>query len=337
MKIFQKNNILIARFSSIGDVVLTTPIIRAIKEQIPNVNVSYLTTKSVAPILQNNPFIDNLFVFEKSDDKNTLKNLRKIIKQANNNQKYDIVVDLQNNIRSKYLLRGIYKYKLKLKKNRLFKLALVYLKIKLKQPKHVVERYFDTLKNIGVINNNYKTEIFLNRTELSLKDNVIGIAHGSNHFTKQWPPDYFAKLMEYIHTTHKVKFYLFGSMSERLNSSKITNIYNRNVEDFTGKLTLSETIQKISECKYFISNDTGLMHIASALNIPVVAIFGSTVPELGFTPYGIEHKIAQVSLGCRPCSHIGRRKCPRSHFNCMKQVLPEYVYALFEQLTKIEG
>jgi len=335
MKLFEKNNILIARFSSIGDVVLTTPILRAIKEQLPDTKITYLTTKPMACLLESNPFIDKLFVFEKSDQKDKINFLKKKILLANNSQKYSIAIDLQNNLRSKSLLSGLYKKKISYNKYRLYKLSLVYLKSLIRSPKHVVDRYFETLAELNVVNKNYNTEIFLQNSDTPQQKNdklIFGIAHGAQHFTKQWLPENFAELMKLISSHYGAKFYLFGNKNEVDNSNLITNLYNLNVENFTGKLPLPNTIQKINECHYFISNDTGLMHIASALQKPIVAIFGSTVPELGFTPYGVQYKISQITLNCRPCSHIGRSNCPQKHFNCMRKITPTQVFFDLQEL-----
>lgn len=333
MKLFQKNNILIARFSSIGDVVLTTPILRALKEQIPNSKIAFLTTKPVACLIEDNPFIDKLFLFDKKDSKQEIRSLKKEILEYNSNQKFDLVIDLQNNLRSKFLLCGLYKRKLKFNKNRLYKLALVYLKNIIKEPRHIVDRYFDTLKPLNIVNKNYKPEIFIKTEQHNIKNElIIGVAHGANHFTKQWIAEYFAELINSIHNKFNTKFYLFGNSQEAENATKIVNLANANIVDYTGKLTLKDTITKINECDYFISNDTGLMHIATALGKPVVAIFGSTVPELGFSPYSIPHRISQIQLHCRPCTHIGRSHCPRGHFDCMRKLYPSIVLAHFDEL-----
>jgi|YNPMSStandDraft_1061717.scaffolds.fasta_scaffold00017_30 heptosyltransferase-2 len=333
MKIFQKNNILIARFSSIGDVVLTTPILRALKEQLPNSQITYLSSMPMASILENNPFIDKIFLFNKNDSKKEIQSLKNQILEFNSNQPYDLVVDLQNNLRSKLMLSGLFKKKLKFNKNRLYKLALVHFKYFTKEPQHVVERYFDTLKPLKIVNKNYKPEIFIN-TELQSNKNeiIIGIAHGANHLTKQWLPEYYATLINLLSDKYNAIFYLFGNSREAENATKIFDLAKAKIIDYTGKLSLKETICKISQCDYFISNDTGLMHIASALRIPIIAIFGSTVPELGFAPYGIPYRIAQIELGCRPCTHIGRNRCPRKHFDCMRRLTPTDVFTQFEHL-----
>ncbi|MEJ5245540.1 MAG: glycosyltransferase family 9 protein [Bacteroidota bacterium] len=339
MKLFEKNNILIARFSSIGDVVLTTPLLRAIKEQVPDSKITYIATKPMACLLEGNPFIDKLFLFDKSDSNRQIQILKRDILRANNSQKYNIAVDLQNNLRSKIMLSGLYENKISYNKYRLYKLSLVHLKWLIRKPKHVVDRYFETIALLNVLNKNYKTEIFVHNKEASKQKNeklIFGIAHGAQHFTKQWLPEYFAELMKLISSQYQAQFYLFGNKNEIENSNIITNLFNVNVENFTGKLSLSDTINKISECDYFISNDTGLMHIASALQKPIVAIFGSTVPELGFTPYGVKNIISQVSLNCRPCSHIGRSNCPKKHFNCMKKITPHQVFSDLQNLINIQ-
>lgn len=337
MKLFEKNNILIARFSSIGDVLLTTPILRALRNKFPDSNIDYITTGKMQDLIRFNPHIDNIWTFEKSESKQDLYALKSKMLNNINANKYDILIDLQNNLRSNFLLNGIANKSFYLKKNRLYKLALVHLKKQIKKPQHIVDRYFECAAELGIEADGLGLELFLEpgseqATESSRK--IIGIAAGAQHFTKQWLPEHFAELINMIAKEYNAEFRFFGSPDEKRIVSEITGKINAEYVDFTGKLSLLESAREIDYCDYFITNDTGLMHIASARKVPIVAIFGSTVPELGFSPYNIEHKIAETSLNCRPCSHIGKSKCPKSHFRCMKKLSPEIVFEKFRELSE---
>ncbi len=338
MKLFEKNNILIARFSSIGDVLLTSPIVRALRKKFPNSNIDYITTSQMRDIIRFNPNINHVWTFDKSDSKEDIRRLKSEILNKINANKYDVLVDLQNNLRSNLMLRGIAAKSFGVNKNRFFKLMLVHTKKKIKQASHVVDRYFDCASELGIMPDDYGLEIFgetgekIQRVHSDGATVKIGIAAGAQHFTKRWLPEHFTQLAELIANKFEAEFQFFGSLPEQGTVRQITEKLNCKFEDYTGKLSLLESARKISECDFFITNDTGLMHIAAACQVPIISIFGSTVPEFGFYPYKANHRIAQIELNCRPCTHIGRESCPKGHFNCMKQLAPEIVLGEFMKL-----
>ena len=309
--------ILIIRLSSIGDVVLTSHLPRMINNKFAGkggAEVHLVTSSHIAPLFTNNPHISRVIRYrvDVKDD----------IKLAIDNDNYDIILDLQKNKISSYLLSN-YNGDLRIiDKHRSEKLKMVYLKKFPKEVTHVAERYLNTCRDI-IEDDGKGLELYLKKEDSGKI--TVGIAPEAYHNTKRWPKERYAELIDKL-TTDGYNVSIFG-----LNNSNLGN-GNQNVTNYSGSLSLVETAKRINECDYFISNDTGLMHIASACQVPIVLIFGSSVKELGFTPYRIDYKLVEYDIWCRPCSHIGRSFCPLGHFRCMNEISVEQVYNSFNKL-----
>lgn len=316
--------ILIIRLTSIGDVVLTTHLPRLLKNNCgehDSIEITLLTSKSIAPLFTSNNNYTNIIQF----DGNNIELLNNEIINFN----FDIVLDLQKNSISKQLLSG-YDGDLRIvNKYRKQKLEMVYLRKFPEITTHVADRYMDTCrdliiddgKGLELISDNHSS---LGETNKNKKIKTIGMAPEAYHYTKRWLADRYSELIDLL-LSSGFEIKIFGN-----NKNTLVNT-NPKVENYCGKLSLLQTAQKISECDLFISNDTGLMHIASAFQIPILLIFGSSVKELGFTPYRVDYELIETEIWCRPCSHIGRSFCPLGHFKCMKQITVEDVYSRFNK------
>lgn len=330
-------NILVIRLSSIGDIVLTSPIIRSIKNSYPDSKVFFLTFENYGDTIKYNPRIDVKVLVSKKDLKTNISNY------INNNLnwfkkiKFDAIIDLQNNRYSNKIIQHLNYSKLfKINKRRFHKLSLVYLKKPLIKDFNVVDNYFLCFKDeLAIKKDNLGLEFWMEGekdylSKKSPKDNklIISIAPGAAHRTKQWLPEYFVELINLLSSSfkNKVVFQLLGSANERALSDYIESKVNIQINNYVAKTSLLETANLIDKSNLIITNDTGLMHIATARQTPIVAIFGSSVRELGFQPYKANFKIVEKDLWCRPCSHIGRKNCPLIHFNCMKQIKPKQVF-----------
>jgi lipopolysaccharide heptosyltransferase II len=339
------SNILIIRFSSIGDIVLTNPVVRFLREHFPGARIDFLTKKKYAELLRWNAALSNVILFEEGDD---LGALRKKIRET----RYDLIVDLHNSLRSIFLrtFSGARKVKV-FRKHALKRLLLVGFKRNLfRQVRTVAERYADTVRIFGEPDVRVELPLgedvvrtaagLLHSGKFSAKDRIVGFAPSAMHFTKRWPMDRFVKLGQALSGEERVKIALFGSQEEAEYCSDIAQLINSGsgahcAESFAGKLSLSETAAASGLCSLFVSNDTGLMHIAAARGAPLVAIFGSTVREFGFHPQG-ERSIVIENRGleCRPCSHIGRSSCPKEHFRCMNDITVDSVVAEARRLLR---
>jgi len=162
---------------------------------------------------------------------------------------------------------------------------------------------------------------------------IIGVAPGASFATKRWTVEGFSAVINYLIDQKKARIIIFGNHHDSATTNLLTINEPAAVIDTTGALSILETGALINCCHLLVTNDSGLMHIASALKKKVVAIFGSTTEQLGFFPYTTEHIVVQNSLlKCRPCSHVGRNNCPKEHFKCMKEITAEQVIEAVEML-----
>ena len=280
-----------------------------------------LIREEYVDVIKLNPYIDKKFLFKKDDKNNNV-----LIEQLKNNN-YELVIDLQNNLRSKKVVSSLKTNNVKLDKRSFDKFLLVNFKVnKLKEASQIPVRYSNTIQKIKL--DEKGLDLFTDKSanvNLIGKNNLIGFCPGARHFTKRWPKEYFIELGNKL-TQDGYMIVLFGGKIDKEICAelvdKIPDAINLSNND-----ELLQTAADIKLCKAIICNDSGLMHTASATGTNVIAIFGSTVKEFGFVPYNCRNLILENnSLTCRPCSHIGRSDCPKKHFNCMKDIKPEFVF-----------
>jgi len=324
--------ILVIRFSSIGDVVLTTPIVRCLKKQIPNAIIHFITKKSFSSILENNPNIDNLITIQSSINE-VLSSLK--------TEKYDWVIDLHKNVRTLSLKQKLNVPSRSFPKINIEKWLLVKFKIDRMPKVHVVDRYFETVKHLGVKNDLLPCDFYISesshvdiRKELNIENDFITIATGAQFATKRMP---FQKLYEIIEKINSTVVILGGLMDKELADQLIKSLPSKNIINTCGTFSLQQSASIVKQSKVLLTNDTGMMHIASCFQIPTVSVWGNTVPSLGMYPYFPTNKslysIHEVKgLGCRPCSKIGFQKCPKNHFHCMTQ---QNVEAIVDDIIQI--
>ncbi|MBI5323972.1 MAG: glycosyltransferase family 9 protein [Ignavibacteriae bacterium] len=333
MKGAEPSSILIIRLSSMGDVILTTHLVRNLRLKYPNATINIILSKSFSEIYMYNPHITNLYEYNKSWNKTEIQEFKKKILIENNNNKYDLIIDLQRNFRSFQLRRGIGNRIIKVRKNRIRKLSLVYLKKNIKSTiKQLPDIYSDTVAEYQVKDDGKGLEFWLptdkeKGTYLPFikKSNIIGkiniaIAPGAFHYTKRWIPEKFAGLIKFIKDKYDAEIVIIGGKADFEITKTIIDLSDVNVIDKSSSDSIISTAEVIDKCNMLITNDTGVMHIAAARQVPVVAIFGSTVQEFGFTPFRVENIIVEKNVSCRPCTHIGRDKCPKEHFDCMNKI-----------------
>lgn len=310
--------VLIVRFSSIGDVVLTTPVVRAIKQQIKDVEIHYITKKVFTEILTNNTHIDKVYSIEKSISE-VIDKLKK--------ENYDYIIDLHKNTRTFSLRLKLKRPALSFPKLNFKKWLLVNLKINSMPEKHVVDRYFKAVEKLGVKNDKLPCDFFINKKdevsvglEFNLEaKNYITIAIGAQFATKRMP---LLKLKEIIELTDYPIILIGGPTDVELANDLINFFPSKKLYSACGKYTLAQSASIVQQSSVILTNDTGMMHIASCFNIPIVSVWGNTVPELGMYPYlPLKSELFSIheikGLSCRPCSKIGFEKCPKGHFKCM--------------------
>ncbi len=322
MNLSKLKKLLIIRLSSLGDVLLSTPLIRTIKEKYPQIEVDYLVKERYKDILIQNPYLNNLHTY--SGDKSRIVELIDSLK----NQDYELIIDLQNNLVSKKIRSFLKTSEIKFNKNNLDKLLLVRLKInRLKDAPPIPVRYALVLEEFQLDDNGL--DLFTDKTTSGLlkekKYKYIGFCPGSRHFTKMWPKEYYIRLGELL-IKEDYNIVLFGGKDDKKTCKEISSKISGSI-DLSNDDDILQTAADMKICDAIICNDSGLMHAACALKVPVLTFFGSTVKEFGFTPYKNRNIILENnSLSCRPCTHIGKSYCPRGHFRCMLDINPENAF-----------
>lgn len=307
------NKILIIRLSSLGDILLTSPLVRTLKEKYPRAELHFLLKKQYAGTYERNPHLSKLLYYE--DTKEFTESLRK--------ENYNLVIDLHGVLRSRKLTASLGRPSVRLKKNSIKKFLLVKFKINLlKDAAPIPERYAETLPGFKL--DGKGLEIFPDanvKSSLPADGKYICFCPGSRHFTKMWPVEYYIELGKNL-TAAGYTVVLIGGESDKEVCVNIARETAGSI-DLSGADDLSRMAADMKMCLAAVCNDSGLMHLACALKIPTLAFFGSTVKEFGFAPYKNKSIVLEDNtLKCRPCSHIGRSECPLGHFRCMRNLPP---------------
>ncbi len=308
--------LLILRFSSIGDIVLTTPVVRALSKL--GHEVHYVTKAKFSAVLENNPYVNKLYTFEKeiTEIDNELKS-----------QNYDYIIDLHRNLRTKRLIAKLRVPVKSFNKLNYEKWLKVNLHLDILPPVHIVERYMDTIRFLDIKYDGEGLDYFLSsddenifsKIEVSKEEQYVVFVVGGAHATKQIPSDLLAK----IAIKSKYKVVLLGSNDDSEKAESINQQASEKCIDLTGKLSLNQSAAVVKFCHKVITADTGLMHIASAFDKNIIAVWGNTIPEFGMYALLPEKTNSTLNnfevknLKCRPCSKIGYATCPKKHFHCM--------------------
>lgn len=313
--------ILIIRFSSIGDIVLTTPVVRCLKEQMPDAEIHFLTKAKFLEIPEGNPYIDKVHLLQDSLPE-CIRDLRK--------EKFDHIVDLHKNLRT-----FIVRFRLRVSvtsfpKLNLQKWLLVNFKINRLPELHIVDRYFDAVKKFQISNDQKGLNYFIPEESRKKAESYVStfaerfcvFALAGTWFTKRYPKEKTVELINQL----ALPVVLLGGMQEKTDAEYIEQHTENKVLNLCGKLTLNESAAVVSLSEIVFLNDTGLMHIASAFKKKTVSFWGSNVPAFGMYPYHKDHYLGEVKgLSCRPCSKLGKKKCPKGHFKCMTDIDQEAI------------
>lgn len=315
--------ILILRFSSIGDIVLTTPVIRCIKQQVPGAEVHYCTKKAFQSILANNPHVDKVHVLGDS-----LKELVRTLKAEN----FDYVVDLHNNLRTRIIKARLGKPSSSFNKLNYEKWLMVNFKRNRLPDVHIVQRYLDAATALGVEDDGQGLDYFIpvqdevdvHTLPQGFQNGYVAFAIGAQHYTKRLPTQRIIELCERL----QQPVILLGGKEDAaageeiaLHFSTVNNKQPTIIYNACGKYNLNGSASLVRQASKVVSHDTGLMHIAAAFRKDIISVWGNTIPEFGMYPFRTKYKVLEVQgLSCRPCSKIGYNKCPKGHFKCMRDI-----------------
>lgn len=313
---------LIIRFSSIGDIVLTTPVVRCLRKKYPDAIIHFLTKQSFKSILSSNPYIDKI---------HTLGSSFELMLHELKTEDYDCIIDLHHNLRTlqiKRFLAGVKSFSFN--KLNVEKFIYTNFKINTLPKKHIVDRALESIASLGVENDGLGLDYFIPIAD-KIKKNDLPTAHmygyvaiviGAALATKKMPLHKLKELCNAI----KYPIVLLGAKEDMEEGMAIATVDDIKIYNACGKFNLNESADIVANAKLVITHDTGLMHIAAAFQKPIISIWGNTVPDFGMYPYygslSSQHfDVVEIkNLWCRPCSKIGYKKCPKAHFKCMELI-----------------
>ena len=319
----KKLKILVVRFSSIGDIILTTPVLRCINSQI-DAEIHYLTKASYLGVLDSNPYITKI-IFINNDFIQTINELKK--------ENYDVIIDLHNNLRS-----FILKYKLRIdsytvSKHNIKRQILIHFGIDL-LGNHIVDRYFKTVEKLQVYNDNSGVDYFVNNetdVNYNVNQDYVAWCIGATHNQKKLSVNQIQSVADKI----TIPIVLLGGDNDREDAERIIRETESNrVFSFCGDLSINQSAYLIKNSKLLLTNDTGMMHIGASFDIPVVSFWGCTKPSLGFSPYMMKNKDLKIvsKMSKKPCSKHGSY-CQFSKDGCIKSITPETIYESIKELV----
>lgn len=336
--------ILVIRFSSIGDIVLTTPVLRCLRRQLPEAKIHYLTKSGFSPLLSSNPNIDQLHLLEDSFD-DLIPSLKA--------EKFDFIVDLHHNVRTARIKNALSGVKsASFPKENVRKWILVNFRTNLMPDVSIVERYFEAVKPLGVRNDGGGLEYYIPELARITNDDIptshwtgyVGCVIGGSYNTKKLPVEQWKAFCASV----PFPVILMGGPDDHEMGRQIAEQDPIKIYNSCGKFNINESAALVERARVIVSNDTGLMHVATAFRKPLVSLWGNTSPEIGMFPYyggnNLKQRVSPLSiimekkdLGCHPCSKLGYDRCPRRHFRCMKDLNMDDLVASVKKLWSLSN
>ncbi len=328
---------LIIRFSSVGDILLSSLLVRVLHRRFPKCAIDFLVKSEYAGLVRDNPNISRALEFPTGAGLHELIRLRRRIRS----ERYDLIIDIHGSLRSRFLCLGRSSV-VRLRKRVLARFILVKFKrdvySRFGDAPGVALRYLEPVRHLGVEDDGQGLDLevssrahetvasLLKQAGLNATSGVIGICPGARHANKIWPRERFAEAGCSLVEDDRGGVILFGSEEEASRCADIERLMKHlrpdlRIANLAGKLSFAESGAAMDRCSLVLTNDSGLMHLAAARKRKVVAIFGPTVMQLGFFPFGTTSIVVEhPALRCRPCTHIGLAACPKGHFKCMNEL-----------------
>jgi ADP-heptose:LPS heptosyltransferase len=323
---------LVIRFSSIGDIVLTSPVIRCLKKQVPDAEIHFLVKDQFRSVVEHNPYIDKLHVLAHSWE---------LMIEELKTEDYDYIIDLHHNVKTLKVKNALKVKSFSFYKLNVEKYIYTSLKINLLPKVHIVDRYLKTVESFGVKNDGAGLDHFISAKDQTKKEDIPASHHagyiaaviGAAHNTKKWPVHKWKEFCERL--DHPI--ILLGGKQDVANASEIAASDPVKIYNACDKFSINESADLVRKAKLVVTHDTGLMHIAAAYKRPIISLWGNTVPSFGMYPYygnaQVNNLILQVrKLWCRPCSKIGYNRCPLGHFKCMEKISVDQLLASVKTL-----
>lgn len=332
-------NILLVRFSAIGDILLTTPLLRALRARHPGARITYVTRTAFVPLLAHNPHLTEVIGWERGTPLSALAG--RLRKAGFTHQ-----LDLHGSLRSRLLRWRVGGRWTTYPKHRVPRAVLIRTKRSIyRDVRPVAERYFDAAGDLDVqpdggpaqcflsASSTRDAERFLEAADIGLSRQLIALAPGAAHATKRWPIHHWTEL------SHRLigmgnDIVVVGGPEDAGLAERLSPAFRGRGASAAGRFDLAGTAALLRRARALISGDTGVMHLATAVGTPVVALFGPTVERFGFFPYRAKAAVVQKDLSCRPCSAHGSARCPRKHHRCLQDLMPEEVLEALRKLPR---
>ncbi len=319
-----QTKILIVRFSSIGDIVLTSPIIRCLRLQKKNVEIHFITKEKYKDVLALNPYLDKVHHYK--------DNYFELIKKLKD-EKYDIIIDLHNNLRSIWLRLNLRTTSYVFKKENFKKFLIINFGINFLKS-HTVTRYFEAIKTLGVVNDKEGLDYFIEpnyNVPFDINQQYIAWCIGGSYNQKKLSSQQIIEVCDRLESS----IVLLGGEEEKKEAAEIINKSKHNkLYNLCGELTLSESAYLVKNSSVLLTNDTSLMHIGAAFKTPTISFWGCTKPVLGFSPYLNQHSFELSSKYKNPCSKHGQ-KCKYTLEGCVKSINSDDIYNKIEELDRL--
>ena len=312
-----KLKILVIRFSSIGDIILTTPVLRCLKIQ-KNAEIHFLTKKKYTDLLLSNPNVSKIITQESYSSNGFINDLK--------NEKFDYIIDLQNNFKSFKLKLSLQLTSFTISKRYFQRILFIWFGINLLRD-HIVERYFRTLKPLNIVDDNKGLDYFIDsetRVNFNFKSKYITWNLGASYIQKKLSLEQLKGVIEKL----QMPVVLIGGSTEVDEANYILkNISSKKIFNFCGKLTISQSALLIKYSQLLLTNDSAMMHIGASFNVPIISFWGCTKPSLGFTPYKTNNMDIQLSSknSSLPCSRHGSY-CKYTKKGCVKSIDVNEIY-----------
>ena len=307
---------LVVRFSSIGDIILTTPVVRHLKKQVVDAEVHFLTKQSFAPLLEANPYIDRVHVYN-GNMKTRIRELKEV--------GIDYIIDLHNNTRSARVKYGLKRMDFTVRKLNTRKWLYVNLKLNRLPHIHMVDRNLETIRTFISEKDQEGLDYFIPEDSTvaisdlpeGFQEGFVGLAIGAQHETKKLPRESLISLCGQLSEPVVI---LGGPGDRETGDAIVAALPGKLILNTCGQYSINQSASLVQQARLLITHDTGLMHIGAAFGKKIITVWGNTVPDFGMFPYRADPASVNfevTGLRCRPCSKIGYQHCPKKHFKCM--------------------
>lgn len=323
--------ILLLRFSSLGDIIMSTPMIRCLRARFPRAQIDMVVRSDFMDLIRFNPHLDRKFALPRESG---IRGLLVLIRELNR-ERYDFIYDAHRSLRTLALMpflksraRTFYK------KHYLRRSLALTFKLPLLSPTRMLLKYIEPLADLGVSYDGLGPELFLSDEirEAALSkiprfgmDQSIGLIPSAQWTGKRWPTRRFRKVLSYIVESTHYGVFVFGGNRDHFCRTLCDGFPENRVFNAQG-VSIAESAALIEHCSFVIANDTGLMHVADALQVPSVLILGPTSGEMGCIPFHPKSRIIEEELWCRPCSKNGQAMCIRGRRLCLERISAERVF-----------